>query len=505
MIRLFSFVDVLFISEPPTAVDGGHVAHNHDRRDLFSFVIVSGVEVYVRSCFAGLFRVMEHGVDGASIGYLYKRTMYVLRDVYIPPNTVQADWLVFSGRWDVCDTMFGDFNARYRSWDPAVAEDTSMGNWTRRFIDDRGYKIFVLNSPTFKGISTIDLCLSKTMRPVSVSGSAGLNHDALLLRLLVNEPPNLERLRPAWKRIDHKQLVVDLSALKECDDDALWEKVRSVVDSLPRNSQGSNKCPFWSSYLDCIRRDVSTARKGIFDAPDSRSTYNLVRRVYRAMLLQRHHDYIKRVISNAQNPELFRLVRQLTARRTLPSMDVGDSPFVTDHSGISDLIAPPVLDMGPPIELVMAMKASPTNTGPGLDDIGYPFLRMWYLSDPDTFTRLVQYGLDHDIEDWHSAEVVLIPKANKLRYNIVKSWRMIHLLLTIAKVVERIILLQLSAVVDLEPTQFRSWRRRGFHDALSIVYGFLRHNAGMACVLMSMDIESGFDNIDLDLQVPYGS
>lgn len=153
MMRFFSFVDILFISEPPTAVDGGHVAHNDDRRNLFSFVIVSGVEVYVHSCFAGLFRVVEHGVDSASIGYLYNRTICVLRSDYIPPNTVQADWLVFSEKWDVCDTLFGDFNARHRSWDPAVAEDTSMGNWTWRFIDDRGYKIFVLNCPRFKGIS----------------------------------------------------------------------------------------------------------------------------------------------------------------------------------------------------------------------------------------------------------------------------------------------------------------------------------------------------------------
>lgn len=82
---------------------------------------------------------------------------------------------------------------------------------------------------------------------------------------------------------------------------------------------------------------------------------------------------------------------------------------------------------------------------------------------------------------------------------------MIHLLPTIAKVVERMILLRLSAVVDLESTQFRSRRRQGCHDALSIVYEFLRHNAGMACALMSMDVESGFDNIDLDLRVPCSS
>ena len=191
-----------------------------------------------------------------------------------------------------------------------------------------------------------------------------------------------------------------------------------------------------------MRKDVRTARKGLFDGHDGRTTYNLVRRVYPAALQQRHQDYIKAVISSAQDPELFRLVRQLTAKCTLPAMDAGDWSFTTDHDSISDLIAaqlspsnatfwaPLVLDMGPPIELGLAMRASPTNTGPGLDDIGYPFLRMWHLSDPNTFTRLVRYSPNNDIMDYHSAEVVLIPKTDKTLYDILKSWRMIDLLPT---------------------------------------------------------------------------
>ena len=221
-IKLFSFVDILFVSEPPSAADGVHVAHDEDGRDLFSFVVGSGIEVYVCSCFAGLFRVVEHEVDGASIGYLYKGTLYILRGVYIPPSTARADWLVYSQRWWDCDTLFGDFNARHRSWDPALTVDTGMENWTRRFINDRQLKLFIPDSPTFKGISTIDLCISKTTRPVTISGRAGLDHDAILLRLLVDEPPNLERRRPAWQRIDYKQLAVDFGALRECDDEELW-------------------------------------------------------------------------------------------------------------------------------------------------------------------------------------------------------------------------------------------------------------------------------------------
>ena len=42
--------------------------------------------------------------------------------------------------------------------------------------------------------------------------------------------------------------------------------------------------------------------------------------------------------------------------------------------------------------------------------------------------RLLDHGLRNGIPDWHQAEVVLIPKAGKPRYDLVKSWRMIHIL-----------------------------------------------------------------------------
>ena len=113
--------------------------------------------------------------------------------------------------------------------------------------------------------------------------------------------------------------------------------------------------------------------------------------------------------------------------------------------------------------------------------------------------RLFDFGLTNDIPDWHSAEVVLIPKADKPHYDIVKSWRMIHLLPNVAKVVERIVLLRIAEHVVLGRTQFGSRRKRGVHDAMSVVFEFLRHNEGFKCAMLSMDVEGGFDNIDIDL------
>jgi hypothetical protein len=113
--------------------------------------------------------------------------------------------------------------------------------------------------------------------------------------------------------------------------------------------------------------------------------------------------------------------------------------------------------------------------------------------------RLLDHGLRHDIQDWHRAEVVLIPKADKPRYDIAKSWRMIHLLPAMAKVVERVVLLRLAACLDLGNTQFGSRRKRGVHDAMAVVFEFLKHNEGYRRLLLSMDVEGGFDNIDINL------
>jgi len=95
-------------------------------------------------------------------------------------------------------------------------------------------------------------------------------------------------------------------------------------------------------------------------------------------------------------------------------------------------------------------------------------------------------------------KVVLIPKADKPRYDVVRAWRMIHLLPCLAKMTERI-LYRMAKEVELEPSQFGSWKKRGVHNGMVVVYEFLRHNKHMKCAILSMDIEGGFDNIDMDM------
>jgi len=239
--------------------------------------------------------------------------------------------------------------------------------------------------------------------------------------------------------------------------------------------------------------------------------YNLVRRVYRAMLLRSREEFIRDTIAKVGDPAIFKMATQLESRRTLPSMRDSEGRLICQHANISHLVAsqlrpgdeqpwhPSTVEMDPAYELESAIKWSPTNTGPGLDDIGYPFIRYWWKEKPDCLKRLVDYGLTNDVPDWHSAEVVLIPKAHKPCYDVVKSWRMIHLLPTLAQVIERNILLRITDHVVLGQTQFGSRRKRGVYDAMSVMFEFVRYNEGYKCARLSMDFEGGFDNIDIDL------
>jgi len=80
---------------------------------------------------------------------------------------------------------------------------------------------------------------------------------------------------------------------------------------------------------------------------------------------------------------------------------------------------------------------------------------------------------------------------------------MIHLPPTIAKVAKRIVLIKLAKVLVLGATQFGSRRRRGTHDAISVVYKFIKHNDRRAVAMRSLDLEGGFDNIKTDLLFHY--
>jgi len=222
VLSVFSFVDVIFIVEPPVSGVGGMVAHEGGGHVCVSFVKGSGVEVFVLSKLAGLFDVVDHTLDGVSVSFICLGKPFIMRGVYVRPQTTREEFVGFILNWDRCDLLFGDFNARHSMWDPNAYYAHANGRWLKRFIDDRSMVVYHADRPTFRNTSIIDLCIARRSHPYSYDSKAGLEHSAILVRLHADVPENAERRRPNWRMVDQEMLVVGLRALKDKTDGVRW-------------------------------------------------------------------------------------------------------------------------------------------------------------------------------------------------------------------------------------------------------------------------------------------
>jgi len=203
---VFSFVDLLFIVDPPRKVDGGGVVHEHVDFDLCSFVRASGVEVFVRSSLSGLFLVDLHDMVTCVIMYDEGGVRRRIGGVYVPPGTKKLEWSVYEMAWDDCDFLMGDFNAKHDDWNPFPRPGNMHisdchGLWLSGFCDRNGLRVHPPKGCTFRNISAIDLFIGSSTTRVSYNGKTGLEHVAVIARLEVDEPTDMVRRRPAWRKI----------------------------------------------------------------------------------------------------------------------------------------------------------------------------------------------------------------------------------------------------------------------------------------------------------------
>jgi len=376
---VFSFVDLFFIVDPPWKADRGGVVYEHVDFDLFSFVQASGVEVFVRSSLSGLFLVDVHDMVTCVIMYDVGGVRKRIGGVYVPPKTDKLGWSACEATWGDCDFLMGDFNAKHDDWNPnpkhgSVNIADCHGLWLTQFCFRSGLRVHPPVGPTFRNISAIDLFVGNSDTRVSYDGKAGLEHVAVIARLEVDEPTDMVRRRPAWRNIPASDCDDILEHVDSGSDEGMWSRLRSGVDALPRSGRNVGRCPFWNPDLQHIRSDLNRMRRVKRRLPVASDDYNIVRRVYRAMLLKSWRDFIRETIEKAGDPTIFRLARQLESRRTLPSMRDSEGRHVCRHSDISDLIA---AQLHPGEETIMAT----------ICDCDGPCLRVGicYQAEPDKY------------------------------------------------------------------------------------------------------------------------
>ena len=146
------------------------------------------------------------------------------------------------------------------------------------------------------------------------------------------------------------------------------------------------------------------------------------------------------------------------------------------------------------------MRRSPADSANRADDAPLRMVQTTSQAHPgalgEIFTGILRKGKHPDI--WKDADVVPIPKAKKKTYTTPKSWRAIHLLRVVSKVLDRIVLRRLQDTEGekggtLGKTQFGSRRNKGTTDAMTALMRWKQEvrKRGHYQSIIVADIEGG--------------
>ena len=256
----------MFIVDPPRKADGGGVVHEHVDFDLFSFVQESGVEVFVRSSLSGLFLVDLHDMVTCVIMYDVGGVRRRIGGIYVPRSAMKLEWSACEAAWDDCDFLMADFNAKHDDWNPVqrlgkMHISDCHGLWLTQFCNRNCLRVHPPTGCTFRNISAIDLFIGRSTTRASYNGKAGLEHVAVIARLEVDEPTDMVRRRPAWRRIPTSDCDDILVHVHSGRDEEMWTRLRSGVDALPRSGWNVGRCPFWNPDLQRIYSDLNRMRR----------------------------------------------------------------------------------------------------------------------------------------------------------------------------------------------------------------------------------------------------
>ncbi|RPB01372.1 hypothetical protein L873DRAFT_1891690 [Choiromyces venosus 120613-1] len=244
-------------------------------------------------------------------------------------------------------------------------------------------------------------------------------------------------VRVSWNRLDYSKVDDLVNGLSVLLVDDTWSTINRFVDKLPQGKVRKRLTGWWTPALEGMKRDVQLL---CALGPGRADDYKLASCVYRDTVKSAQHDFIRNRLSALNDPDVFRAINKLDLQHTIPTLFDGDLP-VMSHQDMSDLIMaqlfplvapPPPWAPSPitfpdvsPMEVGKALWWSPNSTSLGIDMIPYSFLQYIYRHDPAFLWTFVEFALEHDDARFCFGEVVLIPKADKLRYNITKSQRII--------------------------------------------------------------------------------
>ena len=361
----------------------------------------------------------------------------------------------------VCDLIIGDLNARNPIWGREANDEgiNAYGRRLQQWMNKENRVVARNKEKTFRQISVLDITIYKKGEKTPIkqlTDKCGLKHMGQLVRIKVEIPKNLKKRNVRWKKVDLKKM--------EIGKDGGWESLKEIMEKLHKSKEKRGESSWWTEEIERMAKDTRRMRR------EGNEGWKIARKVFRNTMITKRYEKMKEDLGNMKDPLIFQAIKQLEGRRAIPPITKTDGNKIFEHEEISDLIAEqlnPIDKVTDEIEeesevditedeIDYGIKTSPSNTATGIDGISYPMIRFWRRKEREGCGKAIRIWATKGCEDWKKAETVLIRKGDKERYDVVKSWRLIHLLPTLSKVVDRIILNKLAKTVRMEETQYGS-------------------------------------------------
>ena len=150
-----------------------------------------------------------------------------------------------------------------------------------------------------------------------------------------------------------------------------------------------------------------------------------------------------------------------------------------------------------------ALFSQSATKAPGPNKINFQILRMIWSWDKSAITRLVQHSirLGYHPKEWKKARGVLLEKAGKRDFGLVRSYRVISLLNCMGKVIEKVVAEQLSQYCEsyskLHPGQMGGRKERSAIDAVAILVHTVQKGweEKKLVAALFMDVKGAFDHV----------
>ena len=417
-----------------------------------------------------------------------------------------------------------DFNARHREWYDAGDKGRSstdkkgrrLMEWARRKgLREIGHKDH-MRRQGMELPSKIDLIFTNAEAtaypPQEIANS---DHSAISAKIEEwTGKEEEERRKTNYRACDWEGIK---EKMKKRERPRTAEEFQKLMDdaikSLPKKrGDGQNRLP--ADLLRLRRETRRLARK-----KEKHEEYHKLRNKYRTQLRDFLNNGIEKQLEEADETGVFQLSKRGKRKKVMQYLEREGKIYkkkhemakcIAEHQGAGPRVEEGEeeereIEKVEEWEIQDALRRSPADSANGADDAPLKMVQTTNQAHPgalsEIFTSILRRGRHPDM--WKDADVVPIPKAKKKTYTTPKSWRAIHLLRVVSKVLKRVVLRRLQDAEGekggtLGKTQFGSRRNRGTTDAMTALMRWkqeVRKRDHYQSIIIA-DIEGGFEKVD---------